>query len=156
MPDTIQIKVNGHAHKVVADPSRPLLEVLREDLAITGPKYGCGEGRCGACGVLIDDQRVFSCSTSIGSVAGKSITTLEGLATDQGLHPVQRAFLDEQAYQCGYCTGGMIIAATALLRKTPHPTEAQIIAAMNGNLCRCCGYTRVLSAVRRAAGLEVK
>jgi aerobic-type carbon monoxide dehydrogenase small subunit (CoxS/CutS family) len=156
MPQAIRFKVNGQAHEVLTPPDRALLDVLREDLHLTGPKYGCGEMRCGACGVLIDDQRVFSCSTPIGSVADKSVTTIEGLATDQGLHPVQQAFLDEQAYQCGYCTGGMIVAATALLRTNPNPSEKQIVAAMNGNLCRCCGYPKILSAVRRAAGLEVK
>lgn len=156
MPQTIRFKVNGQAREVSTPPDRPLLEVLREDLHLTGPKYGCGETRCGACSVLLDDQRIFSCMTPVGSVEAKSITTIEGLATEQGLHPVQQAFLDEQAYQCGYCTGGMIIAATALLRSTPNPSEQQIIAAMNGNLCRCCGYARILKAVRRAAGLEVK
>ena len=156
MPQSIKFKVNGQVQEVSTPADRLLLDVLREDLQLTGPKYGCGEGHCGACGVLIDGNRVFSCRTSVGSVADKSITTIEGLASDKTLHPVQQAFLDEQAYQCGYCTSGMIIAATALLGSTPHPTEKQIVTAMNGNLCRCCGYPRILSAVRRAAGLEAK
>jgi aerobic-type carbon monoxide dehydrogenase small subunit (CoxS/CutS family) len=156
MPQSIKFNVNGQLHEVSTPSDRALLDVLREDLNLTGPKYGCGEGRCGACSVLVDDERVFSCKTSIGSVEGKSLTTIEGLSSKKGLHPVQQAFLDEQAYQCGYCTSGMIIAAAALLRSTPHPTEQQIVAAMNGNLCRCCGYPRILSAVRRAAGLEAK
>ena len=156
MPQSIKLNVNGQTHEVSTAPDRPLLDVLREDLKLTGAKYGCGEGRCGACSVLVDDDRIFSCKTAVGSVDGKSITTIEGLAGDKGLTPVQQAFLDEQAYQCGYCTAGMIMAATALLRSTAHPTEKQIVAAMDGNLCRCCGYPRILSAVRRAAGLEAK
>src|SRR5262245_25731718 len=113
MPDAAKIKlvVNGKEHSVTSDPNRPLLDVLREDLAITGPKYGCGEGACGACSVLIDDKRVFSCSTPVQQVAGKSITTIEGIATGDALHPVQQAFLDEQSFQCGFCTAGMIVCA---------------------------------------------
>src|SRR5437868_3918676 len=154
MPDTAQIKlvVNGKERTVASDPDRPLLDVLREDLAITGPKYGCGEGACGACSVLIDNKRVFSCSTPVREVAGKSITTIEGLAQGEQLHPVQQAFLDEKAFQCGYCTAGMIVAAEALMRQKSNPTEEDIIHGMNGNICRCCTYPRIIAAVKRAAG----
>ncbi|HXE54231.1 MAG TPA: (2Fe-2S)-binding protein [Tepidisphaeraceae bacterium] len=146
--------VNGKEHTVETDPQRPLLDVLREDLGLTGAKYGCGETRCGACSVLVGKKRVFSCSTAIESVEGKQITTIEGLAKDGKLHPVQQAFFDEEAYQCGYCTPGMIMATIAMLNKKPHPSDDEILTWMDGNLCRCCGYPRILKAVRKAAGRE--
>ena len=148
---TLKLRINGQERSVTTPPERPLLEVLREDLGMTGTKYGCGEGQCGACSVLVDGKRVFSCRTSVGKVEGKSLQTIEGLATGDRLHPVQEAFLTENAFQCGYCTPGMIMATVSLLNETPNPTEEQIRAGMNRNLCRCCTYTKVLQAVRRAA-----
>ena len=148
----IQFRVNDQDRTVRTDPDRPLLEVIREDLGLLGTKYGCGESRCGACSVLVDGKRVFSCMMPISRAAGKSITTIEGLARGDELSPVQQAFLDEGAFQCGFCTAGMIVAATALLRDNPHPTDAEIVAAMNRNLCRCCGYSQIIAAVRRASG----
>ena len=154
MSQKITLTVNGREHTLDTEPERPLLDVLREDLGLTGAKYGCGEGRCGACSVLLGDKRIFSCSTPVKIAAGKIVTTIEGLAGNEGLHPVQQAFCDAEAYQCGYCTPGMIVAAVALLKNKPNPTEAEIVNGMNGNLCRCCGYPRILKAVRLAAGLE--
>lgn len=145
------LTVNGKEHPVTTDPQRPLLEVLREDLHLTGTKYGCGEGACGACSVLVEGRRIFSCSTPVSEVQGKSITTIEGLASGERLHPVQEAFLAESAFQCGYCTPGMILATVALLNHKPNPSDQEIIASLDGNLCRCCGYQRILQAVRRAA-----
>src|SRR6476660_2382961 len=154
MNQKITITINGREQTIETDPERPLLDVLREDLRLTGAKYGCGEGRCGACSILLGDKRIFSCSTPVKNVAGKSVTTIEGLTQGETLHPVQLAFYDCEAYQCGYCTPGMIMAAVALLKSKPKPTEAEIVNSMNGNLCRCCGYPRILNAVRQAAGLE--
>jgi aerobic-type carbon monoxide dehydrogenase small subunit (CoxS/CutS family) len=154
MNQSFSFAVNGRTQTVESDPDRPLLEVLREDLQLTGAKYGCGEGRCGACSVLLGEKRVFSCSTPVKNAAGKSVTTIEGLNDGDHLHPVQQAFYDAEAYQCGYCTPGMIMATVALLKSKPNPTEAEIVSWMNGNLCRCCGYPRILKAVRQAAGLE--
>jgi carbon-monoxide dehydrogenase small subunit len=151
MDTTIRITVNGQDHQITADPRRPLLEVLREDLQLTGTHFGCGQGDCGACSVLLDGKRIFSCSTPIGDLDGKAITTIEGLPDNGKLHPVQQAFLDEGAYQCGYCVSGMIVAAVALLNETPHPTDEQIKDGMNGNLCRCCGYAKIVAAVRRSS-----
>ena len=148
----IALTVNGKARTVTTDPRRPLLDVLREDLHLTGAKYGCGEGQCGACTVLLDGEPVASCVTPVIEARTKKITTIEGLAAGDSLHPVQEAFLAEGAMQCGYCTPGMILTAAALLNKNPHPTDAQIVAGMNGNLCRCCGHPKILAAVRRAAG----
>ena len=148
---TVRFDVNGEPRSVATDPDRPLLEVLREDLGLTGTKYGCGENRCGACSVLLDGRRVTSCQTPVGAVAGKAVTTIEGLARGDRLHPVQQAFLDEGAFQCGYCTAGMIVAAAALLARTPAPTDAEIVAAMDRNLCRCGSYPQIVAAVRRAA-----
>ena len=158
MDATISLIVNGQKRTVVTDPERPLLDVLREDLGVTGPKYGCGEGRCGACTVLMDGQRALSCITPVGDADKKKITTIEGLADGDRLHPVQQAFLDEGAIQCGYCTPGMILSAVALLEENPRPTDKQIAEGMNGNICRCNGYAKILNAVRRAAGqiAEVK
>jgi len=151
MDAIIRFTVNAKPHEVATDPDRPLLDVLREDLQLTGAKYGCGEGQCGACSVLVDGKRVFSCRTGIASVAEKSVTTIEGLAAGEALHPVQEAFLSESAFQCGYCTPGMVIAAIALLKQNPRPSDADIVAGMNRNLCRCCSYASYHKAVKRAA-----
>src|SRR5690242_13907054 len=151
--EAISFAVNGQRRAVTTDPDRPLLDVLREELQLTGAKYGCGEGKCGACSVLVDGKRVFSCSTSVGDVKGKKITTIEGLANGEELHPVQQAFCDAGAFQCGYCTAGMIVTAVGLLGETPHPSDEQIKAGMNRNLCRCCTYPRIFSAVKQAAGV---
>ncbi len=158
MDATITLTVNGEKRTVVTDPARPLLEVLREDMHVTGPKYGCGEGRCGACTVLIDGKRALSCVTPVSLADKKAITTIEGLAVGDRLHPVQQAFLDEGALQCGYCTPGMILTAVSLLNENPRPTDQQIVEGMNGNICRCNGYTKIMNAVRRAAAkiAEVK
>jgi aerobic-type carbon monoxide dehydrogenase small subunit (CoxS/CutS family) len=161
--DAIPMKVNGREVTVAAiDGERPLLELLREDLALTGTKYGCGEGACGACSVLVDGKRIFSCSTPVSKLSGKSITTVEGLAGNpentpgDKLHPVQQAFLDCNAFQCGYCTPGMIITTVALLAQRPNPTEDDIRDGMNGNLCRCCSYANIHAAVKRAAERSAK
>ncbi len=151
MDTTIKLTVNGQQVTVTSDPQRSLLDVLREDLGLRGTKYGCGEGACGACVVLIDGRRAHSCHRPIGKVEGKSVLTIEGLATKDALHPVQEAFLAENAFQCGYCTPGMIMSAVALLNEKPNPTDAEILAWMDGHLCRCCGYPTILKAVRRAA-----
>jgi carbon-monoxide dehydrogenase small subunit len=148
---TVTLTVNGRQTTVTTDPQRPLLEVLREDLGLTGTKCGCGEGVCGACTVLIDGKRAQSCITPVTDADRKSIVTIEGLAPGDSLHPVQEAFLAEGALQCGYCTPGMILTTVALLKENPKPTEAQIRHWMDGNLCRCCGYPKIVKAVRRAA-----
>jgi aerobic-type carbon monoxide dehydrogenase small subunit (CoxS/CutS family) len=148
---TIRFTVNGKARSVDTEPERLLVEVLREDLGLTGTKYGCGEGQCGACTVLLDDKAVLSCLTPVRAAQGRKIVTIEGLAGDVRLHPVQQAFLDEGAIQCGYCMPGMILRTVALLESSSRPTEAQIVEGLNGNLCRCSGYHRILAAVRRAA-----
>jgi aerobic-type carbon monoxide dehydrogenase small subunit (CoxS/CutS family) len=152
MNATLTLTVNGRRVNVTTDPQRPLLDVLREDLQLTGTKYGCGEGRCGACTVLLDGQRVHSCTTPVAQADGKEVLTIEGLATGDALHPVQEAFLAEGAFQCGYCTAGMILSTVALLKQTPNPTDAEIVAGLDGNVCRCGGYPKILQAVRRAAG----
>ena len=152
MSTTFQFTVNGKARRVDSEPERPLLEALREDLGLTGVKYGCGEGQCRACTVLVDGRPVTSCLTPVRAAAGKKVLTIEGLASNGKLHPVQQAFAEEGAMQCGYCIPGMILTAVALLERNPRPSEAQILEGMNGNLCRCCGYPRILAAVRRAAG----
>ncbi|MDR3623176.1 MAG: (2Fe-2S)-binding protein [Paludisphaera borealis] len=146
----IRFNVNGRERTATTDPERSLLEVLREDLGLLGTKYGCGEGQCGACSVLLEGKRVFSCRLPAERVEGKSVVTIEGLAQGDALHPVQQAFLDEGAFQCGFCTAGMIIAAVALLAEKPKPTDAQIVAGMNRNICRCCSYPKIIQAVRRA------
>lgn len=152
MSTTFRFTVNGKARSVETEAERPLLEVLREDLSLTGVKYGCGEGQCRACTVLLDGQPVTSCQTPVSGAAGKKVVTIEGLASGDRLHPVQQAFVDEGAMQCGYCVPGLILTAAALLERNRRPSDEQIIAALNGNLCRCCGYPRILAAVRRAAG----
>jgi len=151
MDVSVSLTVNGKERTVTTHPARPLLDVLREELHLTGAKYGCGEGRCGACTVLMDDRRTLSCVTPVAMADKKTITTIEGLADGDSLHPVQRAFLDEGAIQCGYCTPGMILSAVALLKNIPQPTDEQIAEWMNGNICRCNGYTKILKAIRRAA-----
>ncbi len=148
---TIRLSVNEKSYSVDADPQASLLTVLREYLDLTGSKYGCGEGQCGACTVLIDGKAQRSCITRASSVSGKQITTIEGLAQGDHLHAVQQAFLDEGALQCGYCTSGMIMSAVGLLRRTPVPTEQQIIDFMDGNICRCGTYPRIVRAIQRAA-----
>jgi aerobic-type carbon monoxide dehydrogenase small subunit (CoxS/CutS family) len=148
---TIQLSVNGKARSVDTEPERSLLEVLREDLGLTGTKYGCGEGQCGSCTVLLDGKPAFSCVTTVRAAEGRQIVTIEGLARGGRLHPVQQAFLDEGAVQCGYCTPGMVLQTVALLENHPKPTDAQIVDGLNGHLCRCSDYQRIMAAVRRAA-----
>jgi aerobic carbon-monoxide dehydrogenase small subunit len=150
MDITLTLTVNGQQHTVTTNPQRSLLHVLREDLNLTGSKYGCGEGQCGACTVLIDGKREHSCTLPAAEAAGKSVTTIEGLSSRDVLHPVQIAFLEEDAMQCGYCTPGMILSAVALLNEKPSPTDDEILTWMNAQICRCCGYPRILRAVRRA------
>jgi aerobic-type carbon monoxide dehydrogenase small subunit (CoxS/CutS family) len=151
MAATVQFIVNGKPQRVATDARRTLLDVLREDLGLTGTKYGCGEGQCRACTVLLDGKPVQSCQTTMDEVEGRKIETIEGLATGDKLHPVQQAFVAEGAMQCGYCVPGMIMATVGLLRRNPAPTKAEIISGLNGNLCRCCGYVNVVKAVGRAA-----
>jgi aerobic-type carbon monoxide dehydrogenase small subunit (CoxS/CutS family) len=146
-----ELHVNGSRRPVEADTERSLLSVLRDDLDLTGSKYGCGEGRCGACTVLLDGQPVRSCTTRVGAAAGKPIRTIEGLAQGERLHPLQEAFLQAGALQCGYCTPGMIMSALALLTSQPEATRDEIVRSMNGNLCRCGTYARILTAIEQAA-----
>jgi aerobic-type carbon monoxide dehydrogenase small subunit (CoxS/CutS family) len=148
---TLQLSINGHSYSVDADPQTSLLTVLREHLDLTGSKYGCGEGQCGACTVLIDGKAQRSCITRVGNVAQKQITTIEGLARDEQLHPVQQAFLDAGAMQCAYCTSGMIMSAVALLKRNAQPKESEIVDFMDGNVCRCGTYPRIVSAIQNAA-----
>ncbi|HYU41743.1 MAG TPA: (2Fe-2S)-binding protein [Vicinamibacteria bacterium] len=152
----IHLIVNGTRRRLDADPQRSLLTVLREDLDLTGAKYGCGEGQCGACTVLIEGQATRSCLTKLGALAGKSVTTIEGLETGGQLHPLQQAFLDAGAMQCGYCTAGMIVAGASLLRRNPDPEEPEIRKALEGNVCRCGTYTRIVAAVRAAAAMGTR
>ena len=151
MPAIEAIEVNGKRMKVEVDGDRSLLGVLRDVLDLTGAKYGCGEGRCGACTVLVDGAPVRSCVTRVGDVASKAITTIEGLERDGSLHPLQRAFLETGAMQCGYCTCGMILSGVALLNTQPDPSREEIVEAMNGNMCRCGTYPRIIAAIRLAA-----
>ena len=151
MDITVKLTVNGQEKTITTNSQRSLLDVLREDLGLTGAKYACGEGQCGACSVLVDGKTVRSCVTPISKVDKTSIVTIEGLASDDALHPVQEAFLEEGALQCGYCTGGMILTAIALLEENARPTDQEIVEGMNGNICRCNGYPKIVSAVRRAA-----
>lgn len=150
MDVTVTITINGIKKTITTNPERSLLDVLREQLHLTGTKYGCGEGRCGACTVLMNGKRILSCVTPVVQADKKAITTIEGLAKGDSLHPVQEAFLAEGAMQCGYCTPGMIMTAVALLKKNPNPTNEEITTAMNINMCRCNGYPKILNAVRRA------
>jgi aerobic-type carbon monoxide dehydrogenase small subunit (CoxS/CutS family) len=146
-----ELEINGSRRRIEADPDRTLLSVLRDDLDLTGTKYGCGEGQCAACTVLVDGQPTKSCTAKVASVAGKRIVTIEGLAPEGQLHPVQAAFLEADAMQCGWCTPGMVIGAVALLRRNPHPTAAEITAGMNGHICRCGTYGRVVAAIQSAS-----
>jgi nicotinate dehydrogenase subunit A len=148
---TIRLAINQKSYSVDVDPQTSLLTVLRENLDLTGSKYGCGEGQCGACTVLIEGKAQRSCVTRVGSVGQKQITTIEGLAQGDQLHAVQRAFLDVGALQCGYCTSGMIMSAVALLKKNPSPSESEIVDFMDGNICRCGTYPRIVSAIQKAA-----
>jgi aerobic-type carbon monoxide dehydrogenase small subunit (CoxS/CutS family) len=151
MPRVKELHVNGTRYEIDADAERSLLGVLRDDLDLTGTKYGCGEGQCGACTVLIDGAPRRSCITPVRAAAGKQVTTIEGLEEDGRLHPVQEAFLEADALQCGYCTPGMIMSAVALLKSNPKPSEQEIAEFMQGNVCRCGTYPRILAAIIRAA-----
>ena len=151
MARVTELEVNGSRRRVDVDVERSLLSVLRDELDLTGAKYGCGEAQCGACIVLIDGEPTPACVTSAGSVIGKRVTTIEGLETDGRLHPLQEAFLEMGAMQCGYCIAGMIMSGVALLRENADPDEAQIVRALEGNICRCGVYPRIVAAVRRAA-----
>jgi nicotinate dehydrogenase subunit A len=150
MERTVSFHLNGKAASVTADDERMLLWVLRSDLGLTGTKFGCGEGLCGACTVVVEGVAVRSCVTPLKDVAGKRVLTIEGLGRD-GLHAIQQAFEEHHAFQCGYCTPGMILTAYALLQKTPRPTRQQIVAAMDDNLCRCGAHTRIVAAIQQAA-----
>ena len=147
----LRLVVNGQSREVTADPETPLLYVLRNDLGLTGTKFGCGLGQCGACTVLVDGQPVRSCALPVQAVAGQAVTTIEGLGTPERPHPLQAALIEEQAVQCGYCTPGIVMAAKAILDRTPRPTEAQLREALNEVLCRCGTHDRVVRAVLRAA-----
>jgi aerobic-type carbon monoxide dehydrogenase small subunit (CoxS/CutS family) len=146
-----ELFVNGSKRSVTADSDRSLLSVLRDDLGLTGSKYGCGEGRCGACTVHLDGQRAHSCVTRVGTVETRQVRTIEGLAAGDNIHPLQQAFLDAGALQCGYCTPGMIMAAAALLAEKTDPSREEIVRALNGNICRCGTYGRIILAVQQAA-----
>ncbi len=148
----LSFTLNGKPTRVAVDGDRPLLWVLRQDLGLTGTKFGCGESHCGACTVLVDGEPARSCMTSAKEVAGKKILTIEGVADGDHLHPVQAAFVKHAAFQCGFCTPGMVLAAYALLARNPHPTRAQVIAALDDNLCRCGAHTRILDAVEEVGG----
>jgi aerobic-type carbon monoxide dehydrogenase small subunit (CoxS/CutS family) len=150
MPQTHKLYVNGREHSVTSEEDRPLLDVLREDLGLTGAKYGCGEGECGACTVLVGGKAIHSCITAVSQVGDEKIQTIEGLAEGDKLHPVQQAFIDKQALQCGYCVPGQILAAVAFLNEKRNPSREEIVEAMNGNICRCCNYANILAAVEGA------
>jgi aerobic-type carbon monoxide dehydrogenase small subunit (CoxS/CutS family) len=152
----LSLTVNGMTRSVEAPPDEALLWVLRNRLDLTGTKYGCGEGQCGACTVLLDGRAVRSCQTPVSQAAGKKITTVEGLASGDRLHPVQAAFLEAEAFQCGFCTPGMVVAAAGLLASKPNPRREEIIRHLSGNICRCGTYPRILAAVERAASGKAK
>jgi aerobic-type carbon monoxide dehydrogenase small subunit (CoxS/CutS family) len=147
----LELRVNGTVHTVQGEPGDSLLSVLRHQLGLTGSKYGCGEGQCGACTVLVDGHAVRSCVTRVAALAGTSITTIEGIADGERLHPLQEAFLEAEAFQCGYCTPGMIMAAVGLLRARPDAREEDIVRSLDRNVCRCGTYPRIVQAVRAAA-----
>ena len=149
--ETIQFTINGKSVTLQPDPGRILLWVLRTDLELTGTKYGCGEGECGACTVLVDGQATRSCLTPLGSIRGKHLTTIEGLAAGGRLHPLQEAFYEHGGYQCGYCTSGMIMNAAGLLEAHPHPSRQDIVDGMEGNLCRCGAHQRIVAAIESVA-----
>jgi len=146
-----ELHVNGKGYRIEADADRFLLSVLRDDLDLTGSKYGCGEGQCGACTVLIDGQATRSCITKLSAAVGKKITTIEGIEKNGRLHPLQEAFLEADALQCGYCTSGMIMSSVALLSSNPNPSEQEVVRFMEGNVCRCGTYPRIMTAIRKAA-----
>ena len=152
----IALTVNGRAVEVETDGTKPLLSVLREELALRGSRFGCGAEKCGACIVLIDGEPAYSCTREVGTLAGKAVTTIEGLARDGALHPLQQAFLDEQAGQCGYCLSGILMSAAALLEHNVAPTRAEIVAALDPHLCRCGVYNRIIRAVQRASAAMVR
>jgi aerobic-type carbon monoxide dehydrogenase small subunit (CoxS/CutS family) len=154
MARIIELQVNGTRERIDSEAERSLLSVLREELDLTGAKYGCGEGQCGACMVLVAGQPAPACVTPVGDVAGEEITTIEGLEVDGRLHPLQEAFLELGAMQCGYCIAGMIMSGVALLRNDPDPDEPDIAHAMEANLCRCGVYPRIVAAIRRAAEMQ--
>ena len=147
----VQLNVNGQPHTVTVASHRSLLDVLREDLNLTGAKRGCDRGECGSCTVLLDGKPIYACITLVGQVRGRSVLTVEGLASDGRLDPIQQAFLDEDGGQCGYCTPGFLMSARALLNANPHPSDGEIREALSGNLCRCNAYGRILQSVRTAA-----
>jgi nicotinate dehydrogenase subunit A len=151
MPEAFKLRVNGEERGVSAEPNTPLLYILRNDLKLKGTRFGCGEGHCGACTVLVDGRAVQSCDTPLWSAPGHEITTIEGLGSAQRPHPIQQAFIDEQAAQCGYCIDGIIMSAKALLDRNPEPSDADIATALERNLCRCGTHVRILRAIRRAA-----
>jgi aerobic-type carbon monoxide dehydrogenase small subunit (CoxS/CutS family) len=151
MAARIELQINGQRHSVQAEPETALLSVLRDTLGLTGSKYGCGEGQCGACTVLLDGAARRSCITLVSAAAGKSITTIEGLEQSGRLHPVQQAFLDTEAFQCAYCTSGMIMSSVALLQQNPNPTASEIEQSLQGNICRCGTHPRTIEAVQKAA-----
>ena len=151
-PEEVRLNVNGQERRIAGDPRMPLLAALRGELGMTGVRFGCGAGLCGACNVLIDGRVETSCDVAVGDVAGKAIVTAEGLGTPNAPHPLQTAFLAEQAAQCGYCIPGILISAAALLRHRPTPSETEVRAALDGNLCRCGSHNRIVRAVLRAAG----
>jgi len=151
MSEPIQLEVNGQRHRISSHPSTKLLYVLREELGLTCSKYGCGEGQCGACTVLVDGVARRSCQYAVGSFAGKSILTIEGLEQNGKLHPVQEAFIDQGAFQCAYCTSGMIMSSVALLQKNPNPSSSDVVQGLQGNICRCGAHPRILAAVEQAA-----
>lgn len=152
MPDTIRFNLNGTRVSLETDASRSLLWVLRTDLELTGTKYGCGTGLCGACTVMVDGAAVPSCQMSLASVRGKNVTTIEGLERNGRLHPLQQAFAEQGGFQCGYCTPGMIMSAYGLLRSNPRPTREQIVQGMERNLCRCGAHVRIVAAIQTASG----
>ncbi|HEY0423607.1 MAG TPA: (2Fe-2S)-binding protein [Rhodopila sp.] len=149
----IDLVVNGRNVSIATDPTTPLLDVLRNHLDLKGSRYGCGLEQCGTCMVLVDGEPVYSCAREVGSISGRSVTTIEGLGSPEAPHPLQRAFLDEQAGQCGYCLSGIIISAKALLDRKPKPTRADIVAALDKHLCRCGTHTRIIAAVQKAASM---
>jgi nicotinate dehydrogenase subunit A len=150
---SISFHLNGRRVSTEADPATPLLYVLRDEFKVNGPKFGCGLGECGACTVLIGDQAIRSCSVPVAGAEGQSVTTLEGLGTPDRPSPIQKAFIEEQAAQCGYCINGMIMQSVAFLKTNPHPTEAEIRQALDNNLCRCGTHLRIIRAVQRAAAM---
>ncbi|HEX9808475.1 MAG TPA: (2Fe-2S)-binding protein [Alphaproteobacteria bacterium] len=151
MAEPVSLRVNGAERPVDADPATPLLYVLRDHLGLKGTKYGCGVELCGTCSVILDGERAYACTTTLAEAAGRDVVTIEGIGTPEALHPLQKAFLDAHAYQCGYCTPGLIVAAKALLDKTPDPDEEAVRVALQDNLCRCGTHGRIIDAVRQAA-----